>query len=144
MAAEAAAKSQQGYGRDETQNEALTRLPMASVHGTVQNEQQQAEDCIGKEAEHEDGAAPCDDARYMALFEYQAEELAQLEVLTLAGCEPALTDWDVEDGLEILEQANLLAELDLSNNTSQTVPTAFVVRFCSLVCFDIRVPGRTG
>jgi hypothetical protein len=123
MAAEAAAlRANRAMEEMEDQHaQALAQLPVASVYGAAQNDQQQVEDCTGNEQqeseEHEDaGPAPCDDTRYVALFEYEAEELAQLEVLNLARCDPALTDWDVEDSLEILEQAKLLAELDLSNN----------------------------
>lgn len=93
---------------------------LTSALRAAQTEQAQ-HNSIGREqhecAEHADaGPAPCDDARYVALFEYAAEELAQLEVLNLARCEPALTDWDIEDSLGILEQASRLAEMDLSNN----------------------------
>eukprot|EP01043_Picozoa_sp_COSAG02_P041419 COSAG02_NODE_3431_length_6751_cov_4.763830_3_plen_191_part_00 len=111
MAAEAAAlRANRALEEMEAQHaQALAQLPAAStVEGSVGHEQYE---------EHEEvGPAPCDDARYVALFEYDTEELAQLEVLNLARCDPALTDWDVEDSLEIMEQAKLLAEVDLSSN----------------------------
>jgi hypothetical protein len=116
MAAEAAVRRANRAIEDmETKCAQLTSALRAAQteqaqHNSIGLEQDEVE-------EHaEAGPAPCDDARYVALFEYEAEELAQLEVLNLARCEPALTDWDVEDSLGVLEQAKRLVEMDLSNN----------------------------
>ena len=95
----------------------LKQLGLGSFFKSTQ--QQQVDSCSSGRAHDESeqyADAPCSDARYMALFEYELEELAQLEALDLAGCDPALTDWDVEDSLGLLEQATLLVEIDLSDN----------------------------
>ena len=138
MAAEAAAlRANRAIEEMEAQHaQALAQLPTASI----------VEDDVGSEQyeneEHEDvGPAPCDDARYVALFEYETEELAQLEVLNLARCDPALTDWDVEDSLEILEQAKLLAEVDLSNN--QLTDECLQPLWCAFVRWPAASPGHT-
>ena len=100
--------------------QAIAQLSAASSHGTSEDGQQQQVDSCSSGRTHDESEqcadAPCSDARYMALFEYELEELAQLESLDLAKCDPALTDWDVEDSLELLEQATLLVEIDLSDN----------------------------
>ena len=100
--------------------QAVAQLSAASSHGTSEDGQQQQVDGCSSGRTHDESEqyadTPCSDARYMALFEYEVEELAQLEALDLARCDPALTDWDVEDSLGLLEQATLLVEIDLSDN----------------------------
>lgn len=112
-------------------------LTMPVAHSATQDEQKHlAKHCEQDESDNnmDQGPAPCDDARYVALFSYESEELAQLDVLNLAGCDPALTDWDVEDILGVLEQATLLAELDMSNNqlTDECLQALWCVRVSSL------------
>lgn len=143
MAAEAAARRANRAMEDmEAQHaQALAQLSVASTrsaedcdqHGSDQSAEREHFD---QEEDAEAGPAVCDDVRYVALFERDADALAQLETLDLSRCDPALTDWDIEDSLEVLEEATLLAEIDLSYNqlTDECLQPLWCAHVCRLIC----------
>ena len=71
---------------------------------------------VGDEPGEDEGPLPCDDARYVGLFESSEEQLASLETLDMSSCAPMMNDLDLEDCLDVLESAGILREIDLSGN----------------------------